>query len=104
MRHAIPVSIGIVAVLLLLGAPFLGVKWGHPDDRVLPPTSSARQVGDELRSQFSVNSLTQVTVVLPDTGNITPDQLGLYAAALSMVPDVSAVSSPGANLSRSVGR
>jgi len=94
MRHAIPVSIGIVAVLLLLGTPFLGVKWGHPDDRVLPPTSSARQVGDELRSQFSVNSLTQVTVVLPDTGNITPDQLGAYAAALSMVPDVSAVSSP----------
>ena len=86
MRHAIPVSIGIVAVLLLLGAPFLGVKWGHPDDRVLPPTSSARQVGDELRSQFSVNSLTQVTVVLPDTGNITPDQLGLYAAALKPHP------------------
>ena len=94
MHHAIPVSFGVVAVLLLLGTPFLGVKWGHPDDRVLPPTSSARQVGDELRSQFSINSLTDVAVVVPDTGNITPAQLGSYAAALSTVPDVSAVTSP----------
>ena len=27
-------------------APFLGVRWGFPDDRVLPASASARQVGD----------------------------------------------------------
>ena len=36
MRRPIPVGLAIVALLLVLGAPFLGVKWGFPDDRVLP--------------------------------------------------------------------
>ena len=36
MRHALPAGLAVVALLLLLGAPFLGVKWGFPDDRVLP--------------------------------------------------------------------
>jgi RND superfamily putative drug exporter len=51
MRHAIPAGLAVVALLLLLGAPFLGVKWGFPDDRVLPTTASAHQVGDEMRTQ-----------------------------------------------------
>jgi len=86
--------VAVIAVLLVLGAPFLGVKWGYPDDRVLPVSASARQVGDELRSGFSVNSLTNVIVVIPDTGAVTAAELGFYAAQLSRVPDVSAVSSP----------
>src|SRR4029077_8033456 len=36
MRRAIPVGLAVTALLLLLGAPFAGVKWGYPDDRVLP--------------------------------------------------------------------
>ena len=36
MRRSIPIGLAIVALLLLLGAPFLGAKWGFPDDRVLP--------------------------------------------------------------------
>jgi RND superfamily putative drug exporter len=94
MRYAIPVSVAIIALLLLLGAPFLGVKWGYPDDRVLPGSASAREVGDELRSNFAVNSLTDVIVVIPDTTEVSPSELGLYAAELSRVPDVSSVSSP----------
>ena len=36
LRHPILVGAAVVAVLMLLGSPFLGVKWGFPDDRVLP--------------------------------------------------------------------
>ena len=36
MRRAVPVGLAVVVFMLLLGAPFLGVKWGFPDDRVLP--------------------------------------------------------------------
>src|SRR5271166_4756607 len=36
MRRAIPIGLALIALLLVLGAPFLGVKWGFPDDRVLP--------------------------------------------------------------------
>jgi putative drug exporter of the RND superfamily len=94
MRHAIAIGLAIIALLLILGAPFLGIKWGFPDDRVLPDSASARQVGDQLRSAFAVNSATNVTVVIPDLTRVTPDELGRYAAQLSQVPDVSSVSAP----------
>ena len=95
MRRSIPIGLAIIALLLLLGAPFLGIRWGFPDDRVLPASASARQVGDELRSNFAVDSATNVRVVIPDTTGITPTELDRYVAQLSQVPDVSSVSSPG---------
>ena len=95
MRHAIAIGLTIIALLLILGAPFLGIKWGFPDDRVLPDSASARQVGDQVRTAFAVNSATNVTVVIPDLTTVTPDELGRYAAQLSKVPDVSSVSAPG---------
>jgi RND superfamily putative drug exporter len=95
MRRAVPVGLAIIALLLVLGAPFLGIKWGFPDDRVLPQSSSARQIGDDLRTNFAVDSARNVTVVIPDTNGVTPVELDRYAAALSQVPDVSSVSAPG---------
>jgi RND superfamily putative drug exporter len=95
MRRAIPVSLAIIALLLVLGAPFLGAKWGFPDDRVLPQSQTARQVGDELRTNFAVDSARNVTVVIPDAEGITRTDLDRYAVALSQVPDVSSVSAPG---------
>jgi putative drug exporter of the RND superfamily len=94
MRRALPTGAAIIALLLVLGAPFLGVKWGFPDDRVLPKSASAHQVGDQLRSEFAVDSATNVTVVIPDAGGVTPADLSRYSAALSRVPDVTSVSSP----------
>jgi putative drug exporter of the RND superfamily len=94
MRRSIPIGLAIVAVLLLLGAPFLGVRWGFADDRVLPTTASSRQVGDDLRGKFSTNSATNLTVVLPDATRLDPEELGRYALRLSDVSDVSSVSSP----------
>jgi RND superfamily putative drug exporter len=95
MRHAIAIGLAIIALLLTLGAPFLGSKWGFPDDRILPDSASARQVGDQLRSDFAVDSTTNVTVVIADLTGVTPDELGRYAARLSQVRDVSSVSAPG---------
>ena len=95
MRRAVPIGLAIVALLLVLGAPFLGIKWGFPDERVLPQTLSARQVGDELRNNFAVDSARNVTVVIPDAAGVTPGDMDRYASALSQVPDVSSVSAPG---------
>ena len=95
IRRAIPIGVAIIALLLVLGAPFLGIKWGFPDDRVLPGSLSARQVGDQLRSDFAVDSATNVIVVIPDAAGVTLPELDRYAAELSRVPDVSSVSSPG---------
>jgi putative drug exporter of the RND superfamily len=94
MSHAIAVSVTLIAVLMLLGAPFLGVKWGFPDDRLLPATASSRQVGDLLRDEFAVNPVSNVTVVIPEMSADSSRELGTYAAQLSRVADVAAVSSP----------
>jgi RND superfamily putative drug exporter len=105
MRRAIPIGVAIVALLLMLGAPFLGIKWGFPDDRVLPQSLSARQVGDDLRTNFEVDSARNVTVVIPNTAGVTPADMDRYAASLSQVEDVSSVSAPGGTFAggRSVG-
>ncbi|MGD9620044.1 MAG: MMPL family transporter [Mycolicibacterium sp.] len=94
MRRALPLGMAVVVLLLALGAPFLGVRWGFPDDRVLPQSASAHQVGDLLRSDFADNSNTAVTVVVPDSRGLTTAELSGYAAELSRVPDVPAVSAP----------
>lgn len=91
MRRALPVSIAIIAVLLAVGAPFLGVKFGYPDDRVLPAGSDSRAVGDALRTDFpAVDSGTGTTIVLPQAP-ADPAAVGTYATALSKVNGVSAV-------------
>lgn len=94
MRRWAPIGLSVVALLLLLGLPFTGVKWGFPDDRVLPRSSSSHQVGDRLRNDFAHDSATAVPVVVPDATGLNPGDLDGYAAALSRVPDVSAVAAP----------
>jgi putative drug exporter of the RND superfamily len=93
-RRAVPVGLVVVAVLLLLGVPFLGVKWGMPDDRVLPRSASAHQVGDQLRHDFTDDSAPAVPIVVRDVRGVSPADLERYAADISRVVDVSAVSAP----------
>ena len=95
MRRSIPVGTAIVALLLLLGSPFLGIRFGSPDDRVLPKSASAHQVGDLLRDGFSSNLNSGLSVVIPDVAGATEADVDRYAAELSRVPDVSLVSAPG---------
>jgi uncharacterized membrane protein YdfJ with MMPL/SSD domain len=93
-HRAISIGSAVVALLLLVGIPFLGVRWGFPDDRVLPNSASARQVGDELRSDFANDSATSVSVVIPNIDGVPDAEIARYSADLSRVPDVSAVSTP----------
>jgi putative drug exporter of the RND superfamily len=94
LRHALPVGLAVVALMLALGAPFLGVKWGFPDERVLPSSASARQVAELLDSDFPGGLGMAVSVVVPDVGGASRADLERYAAELSRVPDVSAVTAP----------
>ena len=94
MRRAISIGIAGSALLVLLGLPFMSAKWGLADDRVLPTSASARQVGDQLRTDFADNLATNLTVVIPDADGISTAEMGGYAAQLSQVPAVSSVSAP----------
>jgi putative drug exporter of the RND superfamily len=95
MRRWAPIGAAVIALLVLLGLPFFSVKWGFPDDRVLPRSASSHQVGDQLRDDFAHDSATAVPVVVPDARGLSPADLDRYAADLSRVPDVSAVTAPG---------
>lgn len=95
MRRSVPIGAAIVALLVLLGTPFLRIEFGSPDDRVLPKSASAHQVGDQLRESFSSNLNNGLTVVIPDVQDATESELDRYAADLSRVPEVTLVSAPG---------
>ena len=95
MRRAIPIGTAIVALLVLLGTPFLRIEFGSPDDRVLPKTASAHQVGDQLRNDFASNFNNGLSIVIPDAIGTAGPELDRYAADLSRVPDVTLVSAPG---------
>ncbi|WP_337662137.1 MMPL family transporter [Actinoalloteichus sp. AHMU CJ021] len=92
-----PVLFGGVAVvaLLALGAPALGLRFGLPDDRILPPETGSRQVQEVVRSEFAAEEVDALQVVLPDAGPLAAGgpELADYAARLSEVPGVARVDS-----------
>ena len=94
MRHAVPIGLAVVVLLGVLGSPFFGVRPGFPDDRVLPKSASAHQVGDLLRSDFAIDSDSEVPIVIADSIGLDPGEVNRYAADLSRVADVNSVSTP----------
>ncbi|MFY9917415.1 MAG: MMPL family transporter [Mycobacterium sp.] len=94
MRHAVPLGLAVVVLLVLLLTPFFGVTWGLGDDRNLPTSQTSRQVGDQLRENFAHDTANDVRVVIPDAGGATAQQIADYSAHLSGLADVQAVSSP----------
>jgi RND superfamily putative drug exporter len=92
MRRPIPVATAAIAVLLLLGAPFLGLRLTQPDDRVLPPGSDGRVVGDVVRDEFSSEEAGALSVVTEDEGvTLSDSEVDAYAVTLAQLPGVSRV-------------
>src|SRR5215468_2398554 len=55
MRRPVVFALPVVAVLLVLGTPFLHVKWGGIDQRMEPKSTESRQVADTLQRDFPGN-------------------------------------------------
>jgi RND superfamily putative drug exporter len=92
MGRAVPIGVVVVAFLVFLGLPFLHVKFGFPDQRVLPPSASAYQVGQDVNADFPADSASTINVVIPKVGS-AQDEIGGYAAQLSHVGGVLGVQS-----------
>jgi len=92
-----PVAFGGVAVVLLLalGAPFLGLRFGPPDDRILPASASSRQVQEVIRTSFTAEEVDALQVIAPQGGDVSAQRPALerYAADLSRVRGVARVDS-----------
>ncbi|WP_404191445.1 MMPL family transporter [Streptomyces tauricus] len=93
MRFPLPVAGAVVALLLLLGAPFLGLRLSLPDERVLPADSQARQVGGVIRDNFRAQETQALNVVLSDTPGPGARQVAPYAERLSGLDGVARVDS-----------
>ncbi|WP_174187634.1 MMPL family transporter [Nocardia barduliensis] len=87
-RRPLLAALPVLAVLLLAGSPVLDLRVGLPDDRVLSTEAQSRAVGDRIRDGFDQNITGTVHVVV--TG-APAERLGEYAARLSRVPEVTAV-------------
>ncbi|GAA2536239.1 MMPL family transporter [Mycolicibacterium diernhoferi] len=94
LRRAAAMGAAVVLLLVLLGLPFTGVKWGFPDDRVLPASASAHQVGDRLRQDFAHDAATDISIVISDADGVSPADLDRFITEVGSVDDVSAVSPP----------
>jgi RND superfamily putative drug exporter len=94
MRRPWPIAVSIVALLLLLGTPFLGARFGLPDDRVLPESASSRQVQDQIRENFTSQEAAALSVVAVEAGPPGPERdaaIDDYAAELSTLDGVARV-------------
>ncbi len=84
MRRPVLVAAGVVVVLLAVASPFLGVKWGSVDYRVLPPEAAAHQAAERLNTEFGPErSTANVLVEGADEAAVTT-----YATALEDLPGV----------------
>jgi uncharacterized membrane protein YdfJ with MMPL/SSD domain len=93
MRRPIVYATVIVIALLALGAPFLKISWGGVDARVLPASSTVRQVSDTLTTGFPANSTAPIEAVV--TGVPSQDSLASYMHKIDSVPGVTGVQVTG---------
>ena len=89
MRRPVAIAAVIVIVLLALGAPFLRISWGGTDARVLPTSSTVRQVQDALTTEFPANSTDPIEALV--TGGTSQAGLAAYTAKIGAIPGVTGV-------------
>ncbi|MFE7814159.1 MMPL family transporter [Streptomyces sp. NPDC057433] len=92
MRRAPFFALGTTAVLVLLGLPFLGVKFGTADDRQLPSTAQSRVVQDHIREGFPGSPGGGLEVLAE--GRATEAQYAAYKERVAGLPEVVRVEGP----------
>jgi len=91
MRRPIPVATLSALLLIVMGLPFLGIKFNTVDPTVLPESSSARQTYDTVVDEFPPYHDTPIWVGVEGGGPGAPTQV---AAAVRGVEGVAEVVPP----------
>ncbi|MEU2677444.1 MMPL family transporter [Streptomyces sp. NPDC007107] len=92
MRRAPVFAVVTTVGLVLLGLPFLGVKFGTADDRQLPATAESRVVQEHIREGFPGSPGGGLEVLAE--GAATPDQYAAYRERVAALPGVQRVDGP----------
>ncbi len=97
MRRPVAVLVPTLAVLLLLGLPFLGVRFNAPDATILPASVPSRETYDILAAEFGEGEFAPLVLAVRTTGDATtPANVAAlydYSRRLAADPRVSRVSS-----------
>jgi RND superfamily putative drug exporter len=97
LRRPVLVALPILAVLLVLAAPILGVRFGDNDERILPAGNPARQAIETLKADFPALSSAGIQVVLRGTQGDAPAAPAgtTFAAEVEKIPGIAAVAPAG---------
>ncbi len=89
MRHPVAVLVPTLAFLLLLGSPFLHIRFNAPDASILPPEVPSRAAFDRLRAQFGEGEFAPLVLAIQLPGPATdPAQLAaLYDYSRRLAAD-----------------
>ena len=93
MRRPVVVIVAVAVVLAVMAAPFVHLRLGYLDDRVLAPSDHVRQVDDTLRAEFGQGQTDALQVVVPRVGATTASEQAAYAVHLSLLAGVESVDS-----------
>ncbi|MEV4182301.1 MMPL family transporter [Streptosporangium canum] len=64
MRRPVVYLAGVGVVLFALAAPFVHVRFGSVDHRVLPERFESRQVAEEINTRFARNAMSPIDVIV----------------------------------------
>ncbi len=87
MRRPVWVLVGVTAGLLVLASPFLGVKWGSVDHKILPPDAPSYIAMEKLATEFGSES-SSANLVLEDTA---PADVRAYVGDVEALAGVTSV-------------
>ena len=71
MRHPVAVLVPTLSFLLLLGVPFLHVRFNAPDSTILPPSVPSREAYDILAREFGEGEFAPLALAIRTTGDAT---------------------------------
>ncbi|MGQ5638180.1 MULTISPECIES: MMPL family transporter [unclassified Streptomyces] len=92
MRRAPLFALGTTVLLVTLGLPFLGVKFGTADDRQLPATAESHVVQQHIREGFPGSPGGGLEVLAE--GRATAAQYAAYKQRIAALPEVVRVDGP----------
>src|SRR5581483_8736014 len=117
MRRPGPIALVSATLLVVLGLPFLGVRFIGVDATVLPASASARQAQDLLRTQFPRGLDAPIHVVAPSAAVAArirpldgvaavtrPQRLGPRVWSFDVVPRSEAMTAPTKQLVKEIRR
>nr|MDT0661461.1 MMPL family transporter [Micromonospora sp. DSM 115978] len=102
MRRPVSYALAVVAVLVVLAAPFVRVDFGGFDERVLPAGTEARDVAERITADFPDASIGPIQVLVSGADADQTRQFAERIAALPVVTGVEATANRGTSTLLSV--